>query len=272
MSNTSVQLEGVENVIGSYRNRKVPAFAIFQGKDMNFFYAGNDMQEGEEQLTGFLEMIQNSKAVYRLKVYHDSDIKNGIVRSSTPDIGAVNFRLNLDPVGSAGGYIGAPGNYAQIREMQREIERLREQVETQGAEDPEGIEAAENSTIAGIQNVIGVVKEVMGIPGVADLVGGLLRGIMTRAGAPAGYGINGLPAAESVNNFYSQFEEKEAMNTPTTNGEDLNGADIERAAIAYVHISKAYPEFLELLEKIAMKAQTDPGAVRSQLNTAKNFL
>ena len=272
MSNTSVQLEGVENVIESYRNRKVPAFAIFQGKDMNFFYAGSDLAEGEEQLNGFLDMISNSKAVYRLKVYHDSDIKNGIVRSSTPDIGAVNFRLNLDPVGSSGGYIGSAGNYAQIREMQDEIRRLREQVEMQQAEDPEGSEGVQNETIAGIQNVIGVVREVMGIPGVSDLVGGLLRGIVSKAVPAGNYAINGLPAADSVNSFYSQFEDSNMNNSQTTNDEQLESAEIERAAIAYVHIKNADPDFLELLEKIAMKAQTDPAGVKKQLSLAKTFL
>jgi len=269
MSNTSVQIEGVESVIDSYNSRKVPAFAIFQGKDMNFFYAGSDLAEGAEQLANFLDMIQHSKAVYRLKVYHESDIKNGLVRSSTPDIGAVNFRLNLEPVGMAGAHIGYGRESSYIRELEKKV-RAYELMTAEAETDAEEREQEENNTLAGVQNIIGIVKEVMGIPGVSDLVGGLLRGIMSKAVTPS-YGINGTPApAESVGNFYSQFEQ-ETMNA-TTNEEQVNGGEIERAAIAYVHISKAYPQFLDLLESIAMKAQANPEQVRSQLNTAKNFL
>lgn len=261
MSNTSVQLEGIDSVVLSYRSRGIPAFSVSQGKDLNFWYAGNDLVEGESMLSDFLEMIQQSKAVYKLRVYDKRDIKDDSIRSNTPDIGAVNFRLNCDPVGMIGSVNMGGGSNAHIRELERKLDiliqekELRERLELESEEPDNG----------GISDVIGQIQQVMSIPGVSDLVGGLIRGIIAPVMQRP---INGAPAVE---NFYNQFNSSEVDNSQNTTT-DLEAAEIERAAMAFVHIRSAVPDALELFEKLAMKAQTDPDKLRSQISMVKNFL
>lgn len=253
MSNTSVQLEGVENVLEVYASRRIPAFAIFQGRNLNFSYEGNDLAEGSENLEQWLTAIQRSKATYTIKFFDAKDIKSGI-RSNTPDRGALNFRLNLEPVG--GGAMVAGVNYdlqrrldAMERTNQEILDRLNESESDGGEPTP-----TEN-------NIIGTIKQLAEIPGFNQIIAGLLGAVMRPAASvPAGT-IGNIPQSDTM----QQTQQEAAM-------PDVTQDEINRAVTAYITVREAYPQFLDMMEQIAAKAVNDPGQVASKLTMAKTFL
>jgi hypothetical protein len=67
----SVQFHTLENVLNAYQLRDVPAFAIYQGTQLMVKYEGTDIDEGSALLEQFLQMLQNSAAIYSLCVYEE---------------------------------------------------------------------------------------------------------------------------------------------------------------------------------------------------------
>ena len=124
---TTVQLEGIEAVVTAYASRKIPCFAILQGRNLNFSYDGDSLEEGVEMLEQWLTAIQKSKATYTIKFIKHSDIK-GEIRANTPDVGALNFRLNLDPIGGNAATMGAVPYYLEkrIEELEKRNNQLTE--------------------------------------------------------------------------------------------------------------------------------------------------
>lgn len=244
---TSVQLEGIEAVINAYMSRGIPAFAIFQTRNLNFSYEGNDLSEGAELLVSWLTAIQQSKATYTIKFYRSGDIKD-LIRNNTPDVGALNFRLNLDPVG--GRSIGEVPYYMEqrIKDLEKQNQELKEMLEADSGEDP----GQEN-------NIIGTIKQLSEIPGFSEVVTGIIgmvTGVFNKSAIPATIG--NVPLHTKTMQPQEQTEVTEQ--------------EITRAASAFVHIRAAVPDALELLEKLAMKAQSDPAGLAKQLSMVKTFL
>jgi len=71
LAGKSVQFQTANHVVDAYLLRDVPAFSIYQGKQLLIKYEGSDINEGASLLGNFLEMLQNSAAIYTLCVYED---------------------------------------------------------------------------------------------------------------------------------------------------------------------------------------------------------
>jgi hypothetical protein len=252
MSNTSVQLEGVESVLEVYASRRIPAFAIFQGRNLNFSYEGNDLNEGAADLEQWLTAIKKSNATYTIKFYDQKDIKSGI-RANTPDRGALNFRLNLEPIGGREAAV-AGVSYDLMRRLD-DIERRNEEILQRLEEGEDDVEPQPDQN-----NIIGTIKALAEIPGFQQIVAGLLSAVAKPAQVSSA-AIGNIPTTGTM-------KQQETINEAP----DITQEEVNRAVTAYVTIRESYPGFLDMLEQIAAKATDDPSGVASKLSMAKTFL
>lgn len=147
----NVQFRSADNVLQAYRANNVPAFSVSAGTQLLTSYAGTDMEEGEQLLDKFLELLEQSKsaATYSVRVYKKLG-KNEDINNKTAYHGSFNFNLTDRIVGSLSG-LGANENGVSLArdfydlkkqfEEQRQmiadlLEKLGEQSEDNGSEKP----------------------------------------------------------------------------------------------------------------------------------------
>lgn len=91
----SVQFWGKESVLQAYQSRDVAAWSLWQGSAFLNKCETDDVQEGVEKLSGFLNMLSEStNAIYTLKIYEE--LPSGKIKRDTKDDGSFNFRLNAE--------------------------------------------------------------------------------------------------------------------------------------------------------------------------------
>ena len=96
----SVQFREAEDIIEAYQENNVPAFAIFHNDNLLHKYAGVDLDEGCQLLAKWLSKLENSAAIYTLKIYEKLP-PEGFIKSATPYDGSFNFRFReYDAIGS----------------------------------------------------------------------------------------------------------------------------------------------------------------------------
>lgn len=128
----SVQFNNVENVVGAYHLRQVPAFSIMQGNQFMVSYDGADMDEGEALLREFCTMISQSAAIYTICVYEEW---NGKINAKTPYHGSFNFRFNgLTEYQKVN---GLDSLHSELRAMNEKIEQLQRDKLKEELEDDE---------------------------------------------------------------------------------------------------------------------------------------
>lgn len=89
------QFKGLQQIVNAYINRGVPSFAVWYGKYLLFPYPCNNIEDGQQALTDFLESIsKGSNVAYTLKVYEDLD--NGKIKEKTQSDGSFLFYLESD--------------------------------------------------------------------------------------------------------------------------------------------------------------------------------
>lgn len=106
MSASAVQFRGTESTVNAYGLNKTPAWALKNGNQLLFSYAGVSMDEGADELREFLELLEKggSEAKYTLCVY---ELKTGEkILSNTPYYRSFNFSL-FDPTTSPSPYYQA---------------------------------------------------------------------------------------------------------------------------------------------------------------------
>ena len=123
MSTSTVQFWGTDSVIEAFENRKVPSWALFQGKQFLFKYEGSDLAEGTQNLTQILEAFNSStNAIYTLKLYED--FKDGQkIKSTTPDDGSFNFRLNMPDQSMTVAHLGSFNSRQSLEKKFSELEQ-----------------------------------------------------------------------------------------------------------------------------------------------------
>jgi len=255
MSSTTIQIEGVENVVKAYQHRKAAPWAIFTGRELLFSYTGKDLDEGAAELETVLEFISNSKASYKLRVYLDKDIKDGVIRSNTPDIGGINFRLNTDPVAVGGGY---------NRQMERELDELRAN-QKELLKRLEIADSDEQETVGAI-GWVDHVKSIMEIPGVGELLSGIVAGFFNKPTAVPGAAIAGPPQVATDSNFQTSAGDQ------FTDLDQVNESEAVEVLRCYMAIRKDYPAALELLSLLAKTAAEKPGKIGSMVGMVKTFM
>lgn len=235
MSYTSVQFVGMDAALKAYQHRDIAPWALFINKQMLFKYDGGDIAEGQDQLSNVLQMCSGSKATYTLRVYED--IPGGKIKSATPDDGSFNFRLT-DELPN-GGQVGGGLNFQlmqELKELREENKRIIERLELQESD-------GDGGQVSGIEKYVTIAQQVMSIPGVGEIVSGIIRGFVPGAGQRIGIaGAFDQPASE----------QSDAINKGDAEQEELN-----RVLLAYLTIREGMPGALPLLEKLAEMYKTD---------------
>lgn len=119
-SGKSVQFQTINHVVDAYNMRNVPAFSIYQGKQLLIKYEGEDLDEGSQLLNNFLTMLQDSAAIYTLCVYEEF---TGKINDKTPYHGSWNFRFSAAPAGYQQGSVALQGIQREMQEMREMISR-----------------------------------------------------------------------------------------------------------------------------------------------------
>lgn len=92
MSMIGIDLKGLDQVIDTYVYRGIPNYQVMSGKDLKFYYAGNNIDEGREVLMNNLKVVQDngSTAVYKI-IYFDGESDGKLNKSEI--VGSNSFRL-----------------------------------------------------------------------------------------------------------------------------------------------------------------------------------
>lgn len=244
-SSSSCQFVGIDAIIRAYARRGVPAWSIWHNKQFMFKYEGTDISEGEAILTEHLEALRNSVATYTLCVYED--IPGGKIKSKTENDGSFNFQLKPKDAGD---------NY-EGNQLLREIRQAQIEQENRLAALEEGEEGEE---VTGIGKAIGMIKEVLTIPGLNEIIAGIFQ-----KPPPAAIGF---VQSEAQNNFMQETK-TQADGLPNV---EVTERDFERLGAAYAALVPKMPECLELLERLANMAVHNPEKLQGLRAVIKTFV
>lgn len=234
----SVQFVGIANVLQSFEDRKIEAWAIFVHKQMLTKGWGSD------QLQAFLTTLDNSgtNAIYTLKVYEDITDERGVskIKSNTADDGAVNFRL--DPQG-----LNPPAAYSSTRWQQigyRETinDRLQkiEEALLKLAEEKQA-EAEEEEEEESIGSIF---MDMIKNPAKASALVDVIKSITTPGHIPQTQYTPPMPATVGTVNTANQEQSQENR--------------LDRLAAAINILEQKDPGLIDHLEKLAIMAQDQP--------------
>lgn len=136
----SLQYTKKEQVINAYQLQEIPSWAIAHRRQFLFKYIGEDLEEGAEQLEKILEDLQNSAAVYTLRLYEKTNGER--ITDKTPYDLSFNFRFKTESENYLPGLGGSPREILplfmqKLETMQEEISALRREREEESEEDTE---------------------------------------------------------------------------------------------------------------------------------------
>jgi hypothetical protein len=90
---SSVQFYGIDKAVKAYEDNNIPSWALFCGKQLLIKYSGDDIGEGANILSQYLEMIESSNATYTLKIFEADGNTPVKIKENTPADGSFNFKL-----------------------------------------------------------------------------------------------------------------------------------------------------------------------------------
>jgi len=163
MAYQTVQFTEAKDVVQAYLSNEVPAFSIRNKEQLLFTYKGNDLNEGAELLTGFLNLLKNSSGIYALCVYEKLSADKRITNKTEYD-GSFNFRFQDQ--------IQAQGAAYYSREVMSELNALKEEIRQLKEEKEQGDDEEKPSEI------LGAIGEFVNTPVGAQLVGLLLEKVV----------------------------------------------------------------------------------------------
>jgi hypothetical protein len=136
MAGTSVQFVGLQEIMKAFDNAGVINWSVWQGKNPNFYYGGDDENESRQELEGWLKMIakRSNQAIYTLKFFEDW--KGGKIPKTAQEDFAFNFRV-LDEFDEQTGmqiYKADRSNAVveEIRLMRAELKEIKEKAAVPG--------------------------------------------------------------------------------------------------------------------------------------------
>lgn len=123
----SVQFVDSVSVVGAYESRGLAAWSIWQNTQFMFVYEGDSLADGKAQLETTLGWLENSAAIYTLKVYKE----DGDITDKTPCHGSFNFRFEDVPLYGQRNQVNGSGNnnkdvMGAIAELRKEVAEIRD--------------------------------------------------------------------------------------------------------------------------------------------------
>jgi len=156
----SVQFREAEDILQAYQENNVPAFAIFHNDSLIHKFLGDGLDEGCELLAKWLAKLENSAAIYTLKIYEQLPDK-GSIRSNTPYDGSFNFRFReYDATGSS-----SKADPKILELLTRMDARLTELEEDEEEEDNK-------------PGALGFVTQLLEVPEIKNIALGVISGIL----------------------------------------------------------------------------------------------
>lgn len=256
MSYGAVQFYGIENVVDAYTNKRIPAFAIWCGKQLQFRYDGTEgdgeetapsMEEGAQLLRSYLEALyQGSSALYTLKTYDDLP-PGAKIRPSTEYDTAFNFKLT-----PPGGMIeGAGPAYAPRSSLAAALEQINKRLTV--IEEGEGDEEIDDPPETLQEAAIGLLDNPEKLRDVAESI----RSIVETGRALFGLGVPpGMAPAVSMGAV-----------TRTGTVEDTGPGEVDLSALesALNTLGKHDARLVDHLTKLAAIAESNPVRFKSFL-------
>lgn len=195
MSSSSIQFRGKDAVLAAYENRKVAAWSVWQGRQFMFKNDGGNEEEAMGQLENVLEALAgSSNAIYTLKVYEELPA-GGKIKSTTPDDGSFNFRLNDD------NQIITNGQYTHLQNNNDLAQRLAT-LEAKLEEEPEESEPP---------NRLGLIGEIISNPTLQPIVSQIIAAVFSKAAAPGQPVAPGQPQLAAVSGINQEATLQEAI-------------------------------------------------------------
>jgi hypothetical protein len=228
MSSKSCQFKGIDSVSLAYRNRDVPAWSLWESKQMLFKFEGTDLDEGEALLHEIMTALADNgtNAIYTLKSYEE--LQDGKIKNNTPDDGSFNFRINSDTQEIT------QGQYGSVRINQKIEERLAAIEEKMGQEPEEK------------ENKLGFIGELMENETIAPILQSLLTGVLTKIFAKPGTPAQLTPPQPAIPAGIDQG----------TQG--IAGIETDQLTHSIQLLQRADPDLPAHLAKLAELAQTKP--------------
>lgn len=259
----SVQFYGKEKAIAAYKNCQIPAWGLFVGKQLLCRYNGNDMAEGEELLTEFLDKIEGSIATYTLKVFELG--KGQKVKEKTECDSSFNFKIpeyeNYTESSKQLGYFARPNNdfFAGLDNRLKDIEqKIGNTPEVEEEEEQTFINAIGTALQSAIINAIENPSE----NNIVHKIIGLL--------SPNQQPLPMQPAMRPV--AIGKVEDNIKTETmPEQENKQLTEQDLQRIGNALDIMHKSDPEIVEHLEKLAAIADKNPKKFRNLLLMLETF-
>jgi hypothetical protein len=165
---TSVQFTDEVSVLKMYDNNEAVQWAIFHGTQLMSKYQGKDEHQAREKLKQFLTVVQNSAAVYTVKLYEKTQGK--ITNATTHDC-SYNFKLLNDTIPYNGGNYILQQMEKKFTDLQQEIVQLRVERLAENEDDEE----PQSDWLGGLGK----------IPGMNEAIAGLVRGLVSGMGGQA---------------------------------------------------------------------------------------
>ena len=252
----SVQFFGIESLLETYDNCKVPAWGLFCARQIICSYEENDLEAGAQLLQQFLEAIEKSPATYTLKLYKQRNRNEIIINEKTACDLSFNFKLSNE-------------YHPFTRPTGRGL-----QVQRNGRFSPEEIEQ--------LKEAIGITDEIPERKSIGEIIGdaltnpeelnkwiGTIRDIKNLL-APQPYG----PAQIANVTFPAATAKLPPRSTEKTN-EPMTDAEREALAVrlgaAIDILEKNDPKIVEHLEKLAIVSQDNKTMFNFLLKSLENL-
>lgn len=238
----SVQFFGVDKVLEMFEARNVEAWSVYQGKQFMFKGIGADA------LQTILDAINGTTPIYSLKVYEGID-DPAKIKSSTPDDGSFNFRLQAQ--GEMNGIpYGLP--YNRNAELEKRIAQL-EAEKISGSD----IDDDENDFSKIVQEeIIGIIQE----------PNKLLqwKNVLSSIFFPSANTSNYQPMPNRIGNAATTQNQN-------TMSDETDAQKQKRLIDAINVLEENDPKILDHLEKLAMMAQDNPVKFKGLLSMLEMF-
>jgi len=155
----------IDSILDEYKENNCAAFAIYEGKERRSIYEGNDIEEGEEKISKFLNRINVGS--FKVKLY--KSVPKGGIDEKTPVLLSLPFekKYTQEEKNTYWEGRGLGGDMlAEIRSLKTELSQLKEQINTPSDEELED-EAQPQNFLAGL----------VSHPDVQNLITGLLTNV-----------------------------------------------------------------------------------------------
>jgi hypothetical protein len=155
----------IDSILEEYKENNCAAFAIYEGKERRAIYEGNEIDEGEEKISKFLNRI--AVGSFKVKLY--KSVPKGGIDDKTPVLLSLPFekKYTQEEKNTYWEGRGLGGDMLmEIRSLKNELSLLKDQINTQTDEEIEEESQPQNFLAGLVSN-----------PDVQNLITGLLTNV-----------------------------------------------------------------------------------------------